>query len=496
MELATKVLVKLMKLGIKFKLVTFIASLLVIVILFLSISVLSGIKNYQKKENEAILFNQKTMYEQFIQEQFDSNSNKAADAAITSIRSKIFNTSWLKTMPAKLLDNKGKILQTYKMQPFIGEVEDEDKMLNFAMEDKIAYKQVENSIYFFSPLKYKNKTVAIIELNYSVERGNEFYSNIKKLFLIVGFLALTIGIALGIAYLLQFTKAIYKIKLSVESIQKGEFNNIVAVKRKDELGELSEGISCMSEAIKNNIMELNKEKDTLNKAVDKLKRMDKQQKEFIGNVSHEFKTPLTAIKAYADVMAMYKDDESFMEEAIENISKESERLRCMVERVLSLATLEKYEFEIRKEQVNLKTLLEEISSRMMGKIRKSKLTLESDFEDITVLGDGEGLRHIIINLIDNAIKYNQPEGTINLKSYSFKKNAYIEVSDTGIGMNSEHLSKIFEPFYRIDSNRSRSTGGNGLGLALVKKFVEKQNGEIEVQSEENKGTRFIIKFPI
>ena len=129
------------------------------------------------------------------------------------------------------------------------------------------------------------------------------------------------------------------------------------VNRNDELGELSKGIISMSNTIEKSIKELKIERDSLSIAVDKLKKMDKKQKEFIGNVTHEFKTPITTIKAYAELIGMYKNDLSLVKEGTLNISKECDRLTTMVDRVLSLSALEKYDFEIEKKEINLKETL-------------------------------------------------------------------------------------------------------------------------------------------
>lgn len=131
----------------------------------------------------------------------------------------------------------------------------------------------------------------------------------------------------------------------------------------------------------------------------------------------------------------------------------------------------------------------------MAKVKKNSLILKYDAEDIVVTLDEDSLKHILINLIDNAIKYNRPGGSIYIECYKNDKDKItISVKDTGIGMSEEVLPQIFEPFYRADKHRSRETGGAGLGLALVKKLVEKQEGNIKVNSKLNEGTTFYVEF--
>ncbi|MDP4145922.1 MAG: HAMP domain-containing sensor histidine kinase [Bacillota bacterium] len=478
-----------MKIGIKFKLIAFTASLLLAVILFLSVAVLNGIKNYQDKQVEAALFKQKDMFEQYFSESSSTNDN--AELA----RGSIFNRPWLRTIPASVYDTKGQLLSGFKTDVKLNENKEKESMIKYAIAGKVSYIRINDVVYFYSPIKYKNKSVAILELEYSVKENSTFYNNIKKMFYGTGFLALVIGIVLGIIYFLGLTRDIYIMKNSVENIEKGNFSKVQQIKRKDELGELSKGLIFMSNTIEENIRELKVERDSLSIAVEKLKKMDKQQKEFIGNVTHEFKTPITTIKAYADLIGMYNNDLVLIEQGTTSISKECNRLTSMVDRVLSLSALEKYDFEIQKKEVNLKEAFEEICQRMMGKIQKNNLAFQCNVEEITATIDEESLRHILINLIDNAIKYNKSGGSIAVEGYKEENKIMITVADTGIGIANECLSNIFEPFYRVETHRSRETGGVGLGLALVEKLVKKQHGTIKVESRLKEGTIFNIEFP-
>lgn len=484
-----------MKIGIKFKLISFIALLLVVIILFLSFFVLTGIKNYQDKADEAVLIKQKDMFEQYYGEYSNSDTSETNDKLQIG-RGSMFNRPWLRTIPASVYNTKGELLSGFKTDGKLDENEKKNTMIKYAIDGQMSSVKINDVIYFYSPIKYNDDIVAILELEYSVKESVLFYNNIRKLFGIIGVLALIIGIILGIIYFSKITKDIYIMKSSVENIKNGDFNNVKLVKRNDELGELSKGLSFMSSTIEKNIEDLKVERDSLSIAVDKLKKMDKQQKEFIGNVTHEFRTPITTIKAYADVIGMYKDDLKLIDDGTTNISKECDRLTTMVDKVLSLSALEKYDFEIQKKEINLKEFFNEICSRMVGRVRKNNLNLKWDVEDTIVSIDEESLRHVLINLIDNGIKYNKPNGNIDIRCFKEANSIIVTVSDTGIGIDKEFCDKIFEPFYRVESHRSRETGGVGLGLALVKKLVEKQEGTIKAVSKLNEGTTFSIKFAI
>lgn len=478
-----------LKVGIKFKLISFTATLLFGVIALLSFFVLSGIKSYQEKEVEAILIKQRDMFEQYYSDGYIIGNNKSQTK-----KNGIFNKPWLRTIPANIYDKEGELLSGFITEENVDENDNKATMIQYAIEGKVSYVNINDVVYFYSPIKYEDEIVAVLELQYTVEDNTIFYNSIKYTILGTGVAMLLVGIALILIYFFSFTRDIYKMKNSVENIKNGDFDKVELVKRNDEIGELSKGLIYMNDTIKGNIMELKVERDTLSIAVDKLKKMDAKQKEFIGNVTHEFKTPITTIKAYADLIGMYKEDLGLIEEGTNNISKECDRLASMVDRVLNLSALEKYDFEIKKSEINIAGIINEICERMKGKIKRNDLVLNCRVDDITITLDEESFRQIIINLIDNAIKYNTKNGSINIQGYRKDSRVYIVISDTGIGIPDKDLGKIFEPYYRVENHRSRETGGVGLGLALVKKLVEIQNGSITVESVLNQGTSFIIKF--
>lgn len=482
-----------MKAGIRLKLVTFISILLLSVILIFSFIVLNGIKSYQNRENKAILFNQKNMFEQYLEDKF-STYYSIENKDIKLISGDIFDKPWLSTMPASLYSADGKLLSGISTQGSTDVVDNEDELLSYALENKMIYTYTGNSLIFYSPLKYKNSTVSVLKLVYSVKSSNEFYENIKRLFIIAGILVLLTGIAAGSLYMLSFTKAIRKMKTNVRNIQDGNFKNVGQLSRSDELGDLSQGIKYMSNTIESNIAQLEKEKDYLKKAVEKLKEYDLQQREFINNVTHEFKTPLTSIKAYADVLVLYDYDARLVKDASGSISSECNRLTSMIETILDLSKIEKYDFDFCKHKILLKPFLTQICQHMAGKIKKSGLTLEYDFEDLELVSDEDSLRYIFINLLDNAIKYNKPDGKIHVELNSREDKIYLAVSDTGMGISEKDLPKIFEPFYRVGDDRSRSSGGSGLGLSFTKKLVEKLNGTIDVCSQTGTGSTFTVAF--
>lgn len=480
-----------MKIGIKAQLISFTSLLLFLVILILSFFVLNGVKTYQDKDIQNVLFKQKDMFEQY----FSEKSNESESGRTELLRGNIFNKPWLRTIPANLYDPEGNMLSGFNNDSSIDENEERKSMISYAQNGQVCYKKVGKEVYFYSPIKYRDNTIAILELRYLIEDKIIFYNNIRNMFWGTGCISLIIGVVVGIIYFSKFTKDIYIMRNNVDEIQKGSFEKIESIKREDELGELNYGIECMSNTIQKNINDLQIERDSLSAAVDKLRKMDKKQKEFIGNVTHEFKTPITAIKAYGDLIGMYSEDLKLIEEGTTTISKECDRLESLVESVLELSALEKYEFEIERKEVNLKGIISDICEGMKGRIERNNLKLTRDLNDAVVIVDEEAIRHIVINLMDNAVKYSKDNGNISVRCYVRDNVSNIEVIDDGLGIKEDSLEKIFEPFYRVDKNRSRKAGGAGLGLALVKELVIKQGGTIKAESKLGEGSKFIVRIP-
>ncbi|GGF96469.1 sensor histidine kinase [Paenibacillus abyssi] len=368
--------------------------------------------------------------------------------------------------------------------------------LSYALQGKTAYQISGESLVYMAPLYGSSGQIGVVQFHYSLKSNQAFYQAIERLFLTAGLVVLVAGFLLGYVYFHRFAAVIYKLRNAAESIRQGSFLKQQPIKRGDELGELSQGIFYMSREMEHHIKAMEDEQRKLKLAIEKLQALEQQQKQFIGNISHEFKTPLTSIKAYVDLLDMYRDDPKLIEEAHMNIGKETERLHEMVEKVLQLSALEKYDFEMQPEPVEIKELLLDICGRMRGKAAKFGLGLEISLEPAVLWADRESLMHIFINVIDNAIKYNVPDGHIKVQSEVDSGRVRIQVIDTGIGIPEEVRDKIFEPFFTVNKDRSRGSGGTGLGLSLVKRLVEKQRGELTIHSGDQQGTIFMITFPI
>lgn len=232
--------------------------------------------------------------------------------------------------------------------------------------------------------------------------------------------------------------------------------------------------------------------------ITELKKLEKMRTDFVANVSHELKTPLTSIKGFIETLKNGAvDDPGARDKFLDIINIEADRLTRLINDILTISELENKRQNILIEKINVNKAIEEIEDMMYGlsKEKNIKLTfnMEDDLPDL--MGNFDKVKQLLINLIDNAIKYTHDGGSVNVRTYSNDKKVFIEVNDTGIGISKEHLSRLFERFYRVDKGRSRTLGGTGLGLAIVKHIVAAMNGNIKVNSELGKGTTFIVSIP-
>ncbi|WP_028400939.1 two-component system histidine kinase PnpS [Ectobacillus panaciterrae] len=228
--------------------------------------------------------------------------------------------------------------------------------------------------------------------------------------------------------------------------------------------------------------------------ITELKKLEQMRKDFLANVSHELKTPITSIKGFSETLldgAM--EDQKLREYFLSIILKESDRMQSLIEDLLDLSKIEQQGFKLNMGIVDLKLLLEEIGVILQAKAEDKQIELAFHIDEhISVSGDPYRLKQIFINLINNGISYTPAGGRVSVTVEDEQKWARIKISDTGIGINKEEIPRIFERFYRIDKARSRNTGGTGLGLSIVKHLVEAHHGKITVESEVGEGTVFTV----
>ena len=292
---------------------------------------------------------------------------------------------------------------------------------------------------------------------------------------------LTITIMLEIAVILfsLFFSAVYsgrlrKIMTSIRTARAGDYTKKIDMSGSDELTALS---------------------DEFNDLIRRLQRSESKRRQFVSDASHELKTPLASIKLLSDSILQNQMDSETVKEFVGDIGNEADRLNRMSQKLLNLAKTEDQsdiDFEITYIQPTvekvcrmLKTLAEkqEVSIAVINKTDSTILILEDD------------LYQILFNLVENGIKYNKIGGSLTITLDRESDFAVVTIKDTGMGIPVESLEHIFERFYRVDKARSRSSGGSGLGLSIVRNMVERNKGEIRVESTVGAGTSFYLRFP-
>lgn len=272
-----------------------------------------------------------------------------------------------------------------------------------------------------------------------------------------------------------YTKRLHKIMTSIRNVRKGDYSHKLKMPGHDELNALS---------------------NEFNDLISRLQISEKKRSQFVSDASHELKTPLASIKLLTDSILQNKMDSDTTREFVTDIGNEADRLNRMSQKLLTLSRIE--------DQLDTERSIAYISPTVRRVVRMlSQLANDNEIEiiqnlenDCPILIYEDDLYQIIFNLVENGIKYNVKGGTLTISLNRVDENAIICIRDTGVGIPEESLSHIFERFYRVDKARSRSTGGSGLGLSIVRNMVERNQGTISVESNPDTGTIFKICFPV
>jgi two-component system phosphate regulon sensor histidine kinase PhoR len=301
---------------------------------------------------------------------------------------------------------------------------------------------------------------------------------------IIGAIA-AICIAGVIAYVMArgISTPIRQMKEVADAVAKGQFDKKSLIRGEDELAELAQSLNAMS--------------DELKLKIERLKYLDNVRTDFVANVSHELKTPLTSIRGFVETLEDGAvNDSNNARRFLAIIKKHAQRLGNIIDDLLRLSELES-DGGIEMAELDLKGLIDEI---VMGfghslAVKRQALSVEASSGDFTISGDRDRLEQVFVNLIDNAIKYTKEGGGIKVQLARTDDSAIVTVEDNGIGIPKEDVERVFERFYRVDKAHSRELGGTGLGLSIAKHIVLAHNGGIRIESEVSRGTKVIVTLP-
>jgi two-component system phosphate regulon sensor histidine kinase PhoR len=326
---------------------------------------------------------------------------------------------------------------------------------------------------FFRNLHY-------IRLSVPYEQVQRQIDQIRSIVIVAGFAVFLAIILVSVFVSRRITYPMTQIVHGVERVRAGDLDARLLVKSNDEIGLAAKAINELVEKLKADIVQF--------------KKLEQVRSQFLGNVSHELRTPIFSAQGYIETLlgGALNDssvNRSFLEKAQTNLN----RLRALLEDLINISQIEsgemKMSFRIFNVNDFLETVCKEFETVATNRNIVLRLSLNTKSED-EVFGDRERLRQVLNNLLSNAINYNKLDGEVVLSSEKVTNGIQISVKDTGVGIPSEYIPRIFERFYRVDSDRSRALGGTGLGLAIVKHIIEAHGSRVDVESKVGEGSTF------
>lgn len=344
---------------------------------------------------------------------------------------------------------------------------------SFIIDDK--YNYIEMTI----PITHNTskEIMGVILMNFSIKDVQTIAANMYQKATILFITTAILVLVYAFFYSGIFTKPFLNLKRAIGHLTDGYMDDEVKVEGFHEVQQIS---------------------NSLNQMLLRIKNLEKSRQEFVSNVSHELKTPLTSVKVLADSLLMQEDaPPELYREFLVDITEEIERENKIINDLLSLVKLDKAANDMNISLIKINDLVELVLKRLRPIAKKNNIELiYESFRPVMAEVDEVKLSLALSNLIENAIKYNVEDGWVRVSLNADHKYFYVKVSDSGIGIPEEAQDSIFDRFYRVDKARSRGTGGTGLGLAITKNAIHMHKGAIKVYSKENEGTTFTVRVPI
>ncbi len=323
-------------------------------------------------------------------------------------------------------------------------------------------------------ISYNSISGCVYMMDMDPQQGH-LLASLQNAILTISILLEIFLLVFAVFYAHRFSRRMRKIMTSMRIIQDGDYTHKVSLAGNDELATLGREFDYLTE---------------------RLQTSENKRRQFVSDASHELKTPLASIKLLSDSILQYDMDPETTKEFVQDIGNEAERLNRMTLKLLALTKGEQSMEETDAEIIYMAPTINRVVKMLSAIAQENKITLRVDLrQDSPVLIQEDDLYQIAFNLAENAIKYNVPGGTLTVSLHRQDDMAILRVSDTGMGIPPEAISHVFERFYRVDKARARQSGGSGLGLAIVRSMVERNGGEISLQSTVGKGTTFTVSFP-
>ncbi len=460
------------KKSIKSRLVKSFMLIIIITVLILEIVLINGIKTYYYSNVENMLGNQIDFSIEYYLRYYSLNSIN--DIIIDDI-----DVFWQHTdAQVQILNNDGHLLMDS-----LGVVNNEESLypdIREAIEGN-SKTWIGNVDYYNHPVMSmsvpiidQDRRVGIIRFITSLEEANKLIQSASLLIIGIGILVIFISGAVSIILANSIVRPLKEVTSVAEKMANGQLTIRSKVDIEDEIGKLS---------------------DTLNYMAEELIKKEELKNDFISSISHELRTPLTSIKGWA--ITLKSEDlkaSEIMEDGLDIIEKESDRLTNMVEELLDFSrfvsgriSLEKQEFKIYD---TLKLIIKQLKPRANFNDIEFKSSIDETLE--TMVGDENRIKQVLINILDNAFKFTQEGGQVNIKAEKIENNLLLEVKDNGPGISEEDLPKVKERFYKGKNSKSNS----GLGLSISDEIIKMHEGTMEISSQLNRGTTVRIVLPL
>ena len=464
-----------MKKSFRFYLTLNLTIIIIATILILEIAVIFSVKNYFYKDATSKLKSQAELNLGYLYRYIDFSKgirNVVLDDAFTFFQ---YNTGHL-----ELLDEEGNLLLST-----IG-------LTNTYLNNTNILTGIKESGYYTSidkfsfsdskivsvalPITYQNKMIGIAVFQSSLKEADESIFNVVKLIITIGVVVAVIAVIVSFIASDMIVKPIYRLKKYSDELAKGNYNYKYEPQGPLETVKLGESMNYMRDEV--------------------LKR-DAVKNEFIANVSHELKTPLTSIKGWAYTLKEDPSDEELLRDGLEIIEQESDRLAQMVNDLLDFSRLLNKKVKLEKRPIDMVDFLGALEKQFKPRaIAENKnFYIKSNVKSLKYSNDPDKLRQVFINLLDNAFKFSNADSAITIETTLRNGKVFVSVKDRGIGIPKDSIGRIWERFYKTDASRGKDKKGTGLGLAIVKEIIHAHHENINVISTEGVGTEFIFTLP-
>ena len=323
-------------------------------------------------------------------------------------------------------------------------------------------------------MSYDTLIGCVYMMEYDTQQG-ALIQNLQKNTFSISIILLICVTIFAIFFSNSFTRRMRKIMVSMRIIREGDYSHKVKMGGNDELTVLGQ---------------------EFNDLVERLQVSEQKRRNFVSDASHELKTPLASIKLLSDSILQNDMDAVTVKEFVGDIGNEADRLNRMTQKLLSLTRIESQE-DSDCEIVYIAPTVDRVIRMLTGIANENCITMNTQIlQDCSILIIEDDLYQIIFNLVENGIKYNTPGGSLTVILNREGENAVVSVRDTGVGIPEDSVGHVFERFYRVDKARSRKSGGSGLGLSIVRNMVERNGGQISVESKVGEGSLFTLRFPV